>query len=129
VTTPGQSAFRRSLSNITSGRCVCGRIRNKQGTWCCRMCRENYGTHSKLCRERNGVMINIAVDHKTRRATWRGLVKVQYSNGWLQEAGRCMIRMSPGRTYATFHDQAPVGASHCRICKRVVLRGEGRWWA
>lgn len=63
-----------------------------------------------------------------RRAAWRGLVKTQYANGWLPPAGRCLVRMSPGRLYATFHDKAPTGASHCRKCGRLVLRGEGRWW-
>jgi transcriptional regulator with XRE-family HTH domain len=33
--------------------CDCGRMTNKQGTWCCRMCREQYGSHSTLCRRRN----------------------------------------------------------------------------
>jgi DNA-binding XRE family transcriptional regulator len=34
-------------------RCQCGRQVNKQGIWCCRMCRDTYGTHSSLCRRRN----------------------------------------------------------------------------
>ena len=33
-------------------KCQCGRLVNKQGTWCCRMCRD-YRTHSILCRRRN----------------------------------------------------------------------------
>lgn len=59
-------------------------------------------------------------------AAWRGLVKTQRSNGWLRKAGRCTVRYGAG---AAFHPEAPIGASHCRICGRVVLRGEGRWWA
>lgn len=34
-------------------KCQCGRQVNKQGIWCCRMCRDTYGTHSSLCRRRN----------------------------------------------------------------------------
>ena len=50
----GQEAFREVLLNVLTGKCACGRARNKQGVWCCRMCREDYGTHSRLCRKRNG---------------------------------------------------------------------------
>lgn len=51
--TAGQRSFRRELFNVLAGRCACGRIRNKQGNHCCRMCREGYGSHSKLCRQNN----------------------------------------------------------------------------
>lgn len=65
---------------------------------------------------------------RARSAAWRGLIRAQLANGWLPAAGRCMVRLGPGRLYATFHDEAPAGASHCRVCDRLVLRGEGRWW-
>ena len=51
--TEGQRAFKRALLNALTERCTCGRVKNKQGTWCCRMCREGYGAHSKLCRKNN----------------------------------------------------------------------------
>jgi hypothetical protein len=52
MTTEGQATFRRMVANALQGRCVCGRALNKQGKHCCRMCRENYGTHSHLCEKR-----------------------------------------------------------------------------
>lgn len=52
--TEGQEAFKRALVNSLTGKCTCGRIPNKQGKVCCRQCREGYGSHSKLCRKRNG---------------------------------------------------------------------------
>lgn len=52
--TEGQEAFQRMMLYALSGACVCGRRKNKQGKHCCRMCRERYGTHSKLCRKNNG---------------------------------------------------------------------------
>jgi hypothetical protein len=51
--TEGQKAFRRIAFNVLSGRCTCGRFKNKQGNHCCRMCREGYGTHSRLCQKNN----------------------------------------------------------------------------
>lgn len=51
--TERQLAFKRALVNALGGRCRCGRIKNKQGKYCCRMCREGYGTHSKLCIKNN----------------------------------------------------------------------------
>jgi hypothetical protein len=63
-----------------------------------------------------------------RLAAWRALTATQRRNGWLPKSGKCMVRMGSGRMYATFHPSAPEGASHCRVCGRTVLRGEGRWW-
>ncbi len=54
MSTEGQEAFRSALLNALGGRCVCGRIKNKQGKVCCRMCGLGYGTHSHLCRKVNG---------------------------------------------------------------------------
>lgn len=50
----GQRAFRRATFNAMTGRCTCGRIKNKQGKRCCRMCRDGYGSHSVLCHKNNG---------------------------------------------------------------------------
>jgi hypothetical protein len=33
--------------------CRCGRRANGHGKTCCQMCWIGYGTHSRLCRERN----------------------------------------------------------------------------
>lgn len=51
--TAGQKAFRRAVLFALTGKCVCGRMVNKQGKVCCRMCHGGYGTHSKLCRRNN----------------------------------------------------------------------------
>ena len=45
--------FKRALLNALAGRCTCGRVKNKQGKHCCRMCRDGYGSHSVLCERRN----------------------------------------------------------------------------
>jgi len=47
-------ALRKMLRNALTGRCLnCGRVRNKQGNFCCRMCRDGHETHSHLCRKNN----------------------------------------------------------------------------
>lgn len=50
-----RSVVLRLTSSFTVARCKrgCGRPVNQQGNYCCRQCREGYGSHSKLCRERN----------------------------------------------------------------------------
>lgn len=40
-------------------------------------------------------------------------------------AGGCW-RQSPRR--AMYHPLAPQGLSFCHGCRRVVVRGQGRWW-
>lgn len=56
------------------------------------------------------------------------IVSVLIDRGDLAEAGGCWSRISPGRLYATFHPNSPVGISVCGICDRIVMRGMGRWW-
>lgn len=56
------------------------------------------------------------------------VVNMLVNTGALALAGACRTRMSPGRIYATHHDDAPPGISACAICQRVVLRDVGRWW-
>lgn len=51
--TEGQAALKRAMVNAMAGLCTCGRKLNKQGKVCCRMCRENYGSHSILCQKVN----------------------------------------------------------------------------
>ena len=46
-------------------------------------------------------------------------------------AGPCaMRRRMHGRMYryVSYHRKAPQGLSFCCGCRRVVVRGEGRWW-
>lgn len=58
-----------------------------------------------------------------RLALWRSFVAGQRRLGWLPDAGYCCAPIA-----GSMHPVAPIGASHCRACGRVVLRGEGRWW-
>jgi hypothetical protein len=43
-------------------------------------------------------------------------------------AGGCWVRMTPGRILATFHPDAPEGASWCAVCKRTVYRGAAAFY-
>lgn len=57
------------------------------------------------------------------------LINLLLERGDVEYAGRCMVRMSPGRIYATYHDSAPPGISACPVCGRWVVRKLPYWWA
>lgn len=43
-------------------------------------------------------------------------------------AGGCYVRVRPGWNGHPNHPNAPQGLSFCHGCRRVVIRGKGRWW-
>lgn len=59
----------------------------------------------------------------------RTLIARGIAENTIADAGRCMARGYVGRgEWTSYHDRAPEGASYCRVCGRLVLRGFGAWW-
>lgn len=69
-----------------------------------------------------------------RHKLWRSLIMMKAFNGWLpswqEHGGKCMTRyIIGGPVTGTWHrDDGMGGAFLCKVCGRVIIRGEGRWW-
>jgi hypothetical protein len=70
-----------------------------------------------------------------RLAMWRMAIGGMARNGWLpswqEHGGKCMTRyIIGGPVTGMWHGNGgnPQGAFRCSSCRRVILRGEGRWW-
>lgn len=72
----------------------------------------------------------------SRRAAWRSIIKHWAATGrlpiWQDEGGGCVASLcQPDRlapTHPNHSGDKVWGAFLCVTCRRVIFRGEGRWW-